>query len=197
MGERSSAYEGASAHIRKLRAAVARKDTPLRRELIDLIESGRHLVIGAAALARYVRPRFTDDVDYAVGLALFRRVRKWFKDHADITPYVDEGEALRCQALGVDVINAAANEVLRFVLKAERGLPSPEGLAACKYAAMTSPTRGRAERLQDAADLAKLVALSDFDTGRLLSFLVGPYEPDRPRVRRLISDLRAGRPIRI
>lgn len=193
----SSAYERISTLIEGLRPEMSEEDTRNRVALIALIESERHLLIGAKALIQYTQPRFTDDTDYAVGMQAFRRVRKWFKDRAGEVTYVDEGEAIRSQSLAVDVLNAAHHPVLLEVLKAETGLPSPEGLAAFKYAAMVSPARGRSDRIQDAADFSKLVLRGDFDVDKLLRFMVGAFEPLREEVRQLIDDLENGRPIQV
>lgn len=176
---------------------MAEKDSPLRRELIELIESGRYLLIGAQALIRYTAPRFTDDIDYLVGPRAFSRIRKWLKDHAEAVSHSDEGEAIRSESLAVDVVNARNNPVRSAVLKAESGVPSPEALAACKYVAMTNPTRGRSARLQDAADFSKLVLREGFDRSRLLSFMVARYEPQRGAVAKLLDDLVSGRPVEL
>ena len=176
---------------------MAEKDTPLRAELIRLIESGRHLLIGAQALIQYTQPRFTADTDYAVGTKLFQRVRKWFRDNADQVAFCDEGEAIRSESLAVDVLNTVHNPVLAEVLKAETGLASREGLAACKYVAMVSPARGRERRLRDVADFAALVLCEGFDSAKLLAYMVGPYAEQRETIERLIRDLEEDRPIQI
>ena len=194
--EESSSYHQVSALIERLRIVMPDEDARLRQELVALIESGRHLLIGAKALMRYTRPRFTEDTDYAVGLQMFRRVRKWFRDHGHCVSYDDVGEEIRSKSLAVDVINAHNNPVLLHVLQSETGLPSAEGLAAYKYVAMTSPTRARAERIQDFADFSKLVLLGDFDAARFLGYMVGSYEEQRSEIEQLIDDIKAGRPVR-
>ena len=172
------------------------KTARLKKDLIALIESGRHLLIGAKALIQYTRPRFTEDTDYAVGRQMFRRVRKWFRDRRETVDCEDAGEMIRSKSLALDIINAHNNPVLLCVLRAESGLPSPEALAACKYAAMTSPTRDRVERIQDFADFSRLVLLDDFDTRKLLGYLAPPYDAQRDEVARLIDDIRSGREVR-
>ncbi|HEY3245179.1 MAG TPA: hypothetical protein VGM03_17700, partial [Phycisphaerae bacterium] len=123
----TSVYARTRRRIKELEAAVIAKDTPLRRELIGLIESGRHLLIGAQAVIHYTQPRFTQDTDYAVDLRGFRRVRKWMKDRKESVSYRDVGEALHCDSLGIDVLNGGVHPVLAAVLRSERGMPSPEG----------------------------------------------------------------------
>lgn len=186
-----------AARIDQLETAMAEKDTPLRRELIALIESDRHLLIGAQALIQYTEPRFTADTDYAVGLRSFQRIRKWFKAHEEQVTYQDEGEAIRSESLAVDVLNAAMNPVLLEVLKAENALASPEALAACKYVAIASPARGRERRLRDAADFAALVLREGFEDGKLLGYMVGPYATEHDTMRALIRDIRDDKPMRI
>lgn len=192
-----SPYRQTRRLIRRLERAVARKDTALGRALTALIESGRYLMIGAQAVIHYTRPRFTDDTDFAVDVRAFRRIRKWLRDHKDVLSWRDTGDALQCDVLGIDVLNATPHPVLAAVLKKERGIPSPEGLAAFKYVAMTSKTRPTPDRIQDAADLARLVLLPAFADAKLLEHLVGSYEELRPEVERYIAAIRAGRPIRI
>lgn len=176
---------------------MAEKDSPLRRELIDLIESERHLLIGAQALIHYTPPRFTDDTDFLVGPRSFSRIRKWLKDHADAVSFEDEGEAIRSETLAVDVVNAKLNPVLAALLKAETGVPSAEGLAACKYVAMTNVSRGRSARLQDAADFSKLVLRDGFDRKKLLGFMVDRYADQHTTIEKLIDDLATGRPVEL
>jgi hypothetical protein len=192
----TSSHHRIAALIARLEAPMPDKTARLRKELIALIESGRHLLIGAQALIQYTRPRYTEDTDYAVGQQMFRRVRKWFRDRRETVDYEDAGEMIRSKSLALDIINAHNNPVLLCVLRAESGLPSPEALAACKYAAMTSPTRDRAERIQDFADFSRLVLLEDFDAQKLLGYLATPYDAQRNEVARLIDDIRSGRPVR-
>lgn len=176
---------------------MAEKDSPLRRELVELIESARHLLIGAQALMQYTPPRFTDDVDYLVGPKSFARIRKWLRAHEPEGAHVDEGEAIRAEGLAVDIVNARHNPVLSAVLKAESGVPSPEALAACKYVAMTNLTRGRSARLQDAADFSKLVLRDAFNRKKLIGYMVDRYEQEHAAIEKLIDDLAAGRPVEL
>ena len=191
----TSSYRVITELIEQLSNPMSEDTANLRQELVDLIESGRHLLIGAKALARFTRPRFTEDTDYAVDLQAYRRVSKWFRERRDRVTYEDLGEAIRCKTLAIDVINAHNNDVLLEVLQHETGLPSAEGLAACKFVAMSSPTRDRADRIQDFADFSRLALLDEFDAQKLLSYMVGPYAEQREETQRLIDDIRAGRPV--
>jgi hypothetical protein len=193
----SSVYARTRRRIAELEAAVTARDTPLRRELIALIESGRHVLIGAQAVIHYTEPRFTQDTDYAVDIRGFRRVRKWLKHHKQEVNYRDVGEALHCDSLGIDILNGGVHPVLAAVLRSERSMPSPEGLAAFKYVSMTSDTRPVPRRLRDAADFSQLVLRPGFDTERLLAFMVPPYDELRGQVEQLIADIKAGKPIQI
>jgi len=158
----------------RLEAAVARKERmPKRQELIHLIESGRHVLIGVKALAHHTQPRFTQDSDYLVGAQTFTRIRKWMK--VEKVEHEDLGMVVRFISLGVDVIDARSNEVLSEILKRGKSPPSAEALAAAKYVSFINPAQGQ-RRLQDVADFAQLVTLPTFDSNELRSFLVGAYQ---------------------
>jgi len=171
-------------------------DEPLRRlrdELIALIESGRHIVIGARATMFYTQPRYTADVDYAVGRREFLRIRKWFKQSG--ADFQDNGEAIECPALRVDVIDASRNAVMKAVLARQSGIPSLEAVAALKYVSAISPSRPYERRQQDAADLAALVLRPGFDDRAFLALLVGPYQDEIERARTALADVKAHRKI--
>jgi len=185
------------ARIAELAAKLEKPlDEPLRRlrdELIALIESGRHIVIGARATMFYTQPRYTADVDYAVGRREFLRVRKWFKQsEAD---FQDNGEAIECPALRVDVIDASRNAVMKAVLARHTGIPSLEAVATLKYVAAISSTRPYERRQQDSADLAVLVLRPGFDDQAFLTLLVGPYQEEIERARTVLADIKAHRRI--
>ncbi|MCB9849796.1 MAG: hypothetical protein H6817_03745 [Phycisphaerales bacterium] len=167
---------------------------PERNELVELIESGKHVLIGAKALAHYTKPRFTEDTDYLVSGQTFVRIRKWAKDHQ--AEHDNLGAALRFPGFALDVLDARSNEVLKEILNHERAIPSPEALAAAKYVSMINIERAQ-RRLQDVSDFAQLVMLEVFDAEKLRTFLVAPYADQWPQVQKLIEDIKAGRPITI
>lgn len=182
-------------YVRSLEAAVAEKEQmPQRQEVMELITSGKHVLIGAKALAYYTEPRFTQDTDYVVAGQTFRRIRKWAKDNE--VAVEDLGLVLRLHTLGLDVIDGRSNAVFKELLEREPPKPSPEALAATKYISFTNQQRGH-RRLQDVADFSQLVTLAKFDEDRLQSYLVGEYAALWPEVAGLIADIRAGRPITI
>jgi hypothetical protein len=187
----SSAYHRIHAVIDGLISASNEKQKMAEHlELVALIESDRHLLVGAKALAAYLKQRFTEDTDYVVGHSSFQRVRKWMKKRS--IPHEDTGEAIRSEKLGIDVIDAANNPVLLEILKRESGLPSPEALAATKYLAIVSGTREPQRVHFDIGDFMGLVGLEGFDVAKLLGFLVDRYEQQRPHVRDLIAKIKAG-----
>jgi hypothetical protein len=163
----------------------------LRDELVALIESGRHIVVGARATMFYTRPRYTADIDYAVGGREFAEIRQWFDDSG--VAYEFNGEAVECSALRVDVIDASRNAAMEAVLAEESGIPSLEAVAALKYVAAISPTRAYERRQQDAADLAALVLRPGFDDDAFLRFFVGPYTAEVDRARTVLGDIKAHR----
>ena len=190
-----SSDRAVSAMVERFRSALAEKERmPQREELVQLIESGKHVLIGAKALAYYTRPRFTQDTDYVVSGQTFARIRKWMSqnnvDHEDL------GLVLRFHSLALDVIDGRSNDVLKEILKREGTVPGLEALATAKYVSMINPQRAE-RRLQDASDFAALVVLKDFDLHKLRTYLVGPYAEQWPEVQKLIDDIKAGRPITI
>jgi hypothetical protein len=177
----------------RLEAAVARKERMLQRQdLINLIESGRHVLIGAKALAHHTQPQFTQESDYLVGGEVFVRIQKWMRNGK--VEHEDLGTAIRCPSFGVDVLDARSNEVLSEILKRGKTPVSAEALAAAKYISFINPARGQ-RRLQDVADFAQLVTLPTFDSNELRTFFVGGYANQWPEIEKLIADIKAGRPI--
>lgn len=193
----TSTYDRVHAVVDHLVAAAAEKAmTPQHRELIGLIESERHVLIEAKALATHMEQRFTQDTDYLVGHRVFQRVRKWLRDRK--IEYQDEGEALLSRQLAIDVVDADHHPILKEVLKHETGIPSREALAATKYAAIVSDTRDQRKRYSDISDIVGLVTLPQFSTETFLSFLVDRFEEQRPKAAELIEKIRRGdRDIRI
>ncbi|HUU84497.1 MAG TPA: hypothetical protein VM243_13435 [Phycisphaerae bacterium] len=163
----------------------------LRDALIALIESGRHIVLGAQATMFYTRPRYTADTDYAVGGEDFVKIRKWFEGSG--VAYEFNGEAIECPGLRVDVIDGSRNAVIEQVLDRESGIPSLEAVAALKYVAAISPTRAYERKQQDAADLAALVLRPGFDERAFLALFVGPYQAEAERAAGVVADIRAHR----
>ncbi len=160
------------------------------RKLVAMIESGRHLLVGAKALATYMEQRFTQDTDYVVEHRLFLKLRKWLREEK--IDHVERGLVVQCEQIGIDIIDASSNAVLKEILKHEAGVPSPEGLAATKYIAIVSGTRGQRKMYQDIADLVGLVGLPGFDMDKFLGYFVGEYEEQRTHVAEAIEKIRRG-----
>lgn len=175
----------------RLVAAAAEKElSPQHRQLVALIESERHLLIGAKALATHMEQRFTQDTDYLVSRRGFERVRKWLTDQQ--IDHRDEGDALLIRALAIDVVDADWHPVLKEVLKHETGIPSSEALAALKYAAIVNKSRDQRKRHSDISDLVGLVTLPKFDVARFLAFLVERCEQQGPQLGELVERIRRG-----
>lgn len=191
----ASSLDEIDAFVGRLRAAVEEKERmPDRQELMELIESGKHVLVGAKALAYYTDPRFTEDSDYIVDGKTFQRIRKWAADKG--IPVEDLGLVLRLRTLAVDVIDARSNAVLKEILKHESAKPSPEALAAAKYVSFVNQTRGR-RRIRDVSDFSDLVVLKDFSLDKMKTYMVAEYESQWPDVVKLVEDIKAGRPITI
>lgn len=187
--------QSSHARIAELTAALERPlDEHSRRlseDLIALVESGRHIVLGAQATMFYTKPRYTADIDYAVGGQDFAKVRRWFEESG--VAYEFNGEAIECPALRVDVIDGSRNAVIEAVLARESGIPCLEAVAALKYVAAISPTRAYERRQQDAADLAALVLRPGFDDQAFLQLMVGPYTAEVERATGVLADIKAHR----
>ena len=60
----TSAYQRIHAIVnRRMAAAREKEQTDEHLRLVELIESDRHLLVGAKALAAHIEQRFTDDTD--------------------------------------------------------------------------------------------------------------------------------------
>ncbi len=186
-------YEQVDAFIERLVMAAAEKENlPERQELEAIIRHGGGLLIGAKALARYVKPRFSEDTDYLVDGRTFQKVRAWFRDHKDRVAYEDGGEAINCETLGIDIVDARNHPVLLEIARRESVIPSPEALAAMKYCAAINPARSR--RDQDAVDFRSLVKLPGFDDAKCLGYFVDRFESLRGEVAAAIDRIRKGDP---
>ena len=186
-------YDDVDAFINRLLMAAAEKERlPERQELESLIRSAGGLLIGAKALAHYVKPRFTEDTDYLVDGKTFRQVRRWFRDRQDRIEYEEGGEAISCENLGIDVIDARNHPVLTEVVRRESVVPCPEALAAIKYCSIVNPLRGRKD--QDAVDFRSLAKLDSFDVQKCLSFFVDRFEALRPEIQEAVDKIRRGEP---
>jgi len=190
---KSTTYEQVDALIeRTLMAAAEKESLPERQELEGIIRQAGGLLIGAKALAHYLKPRFTRDTDYLVDGKTFQKVRAWFRKHKDRITYDDGGEAITCDALAIDVVDARTPPVLLEVARRESVVASPEALAAMKYCSAINPARDR--RDQDAVDFRALVKLAEFDTAKCLSYFVDRFESLRPEVDASIERIKRGAP---
>ena len=188
---KSSSYDRIAELTAALEQPLDDQSQHLQDRLIQLIESGPHIVVGARATMFHTRPRYTADVDYAVGRAEFARIREWL-DEAGLH-YEFNGEAVECKALRVDIIDGSRNAVINAVLEAKSGIPSLEAVAALKYVAATSPTRPYERKQQDAADLTALVLKPGFDDDAFAALFVGPYQAEVDRARAVLADIKAHR----
>lgn len=187
----SVTYDDVDAFLNGLIMAAAQKENqPQRKELEDLIRASGGLLIGAKALAHYLKPRFTEDTDYLVDGKTFQKVRKWFESRQDVIAYNDLKEAICCDALAIDIIDARHHPVLLEVIRRESVVPSPEALAVVKYCAIINPLRAR--RDQDAVDFRSLVMLDGFDTVKCIGFFADQAESLREEVKAAIDRIRHG-----
>jgi hypothetical protein len=188
---RVSTYDRINAMVKQLQAAVSeREQMDEHSKVVGLIESGKHVLAGAKALATYLEPRFTADMDYVVEGRTFEKVRKWLvQEHV---PHEDLGGAIRAQTIGLDIINGDGHPVLKEILKRERGIPSPEALAATKYVSIVSGTRGQQKLYLDISDFVGLVTLSGFGVEKFVGYLVDRFEEQRPHARELIEKIKSG-----
>ena len=187
----TSTYDRVHAIIDPMvQAAEQKTRMDKHRELVALIEADRHLLIGAKAMAVHIEQRFTKDTDYTVDRKRFQQVRKWLTEQG--IEFQDVGPALRCETLGIDLVNASSRPVLKEILRHETGLPSPEALAAAKYVSIVSGTREPRRAIQDASDFVGLVTLGQFQDARFLGYLVNRFEEQRPHAVELLARIRRG-----
>jgi hypothetical protein len=143
-------------------------------ELLELIKSGKYLLIGGQALAAYLEPRFTADYDFLVDSEAVEKIKSWLE--AKTVSYSDIGYGcLRVENYSIDILDAGKNEINSRVLKADSRqfegfeVPAPEGLAALKFLSMMSRP-SQSEQLIDIADFIALVKLPEFSEFTLTSF---------------------------
>lgn len=166
----------------------------LQDELVAMIESDRHIILGARATMFYTKPRYTADTDYAVGPKQYAKILRWL-GQAGVS-FASQGESILCSELRVDIFDATHNAVIQEVLKQQqKGVPSLEAVAALKYVAAISPTRTYERKQQDAADLIALILRPEFDDASFLQHLIGPYADDLGKAEQLLADVKAHRPI--
>ncbi len=187
----TSTYEVIHAIVdRAVFKATEKQMSPQHQQLIAIIESGRHLLIGAKALAAHMEQRFTKDTDYLVGRRVFQRVRKWLIEQG--IEFKDGGEAVLIEPLAIDVLDANNHPVLKEILKKETGIPSIEALAVMKYVAILGMTRSPQKRYQDISDFVGLVSLERFRADAFLAYLVDRYEEQRPQAAEVIEKIKRG-----
>ena len=160
------------------------------REFVALLESDRHLLVGAKALATYVEQRFTKDTDYVVEHKVFLRARKWLKEQN--VEHNDHGQVIQSEEIGIDIIDAGSNPVLKEILRQENGIPTPEALAATKYITIVSGARSQEKLHFDLGDFIKLAKLAGFDVEKFVAYLVDRYEEQQPHARALIDRIQRG-----
>ncbi len=143
-------------------------------ELLELVKSGRYLLIGGQALAAYLEPRYTADYDFLTGSEAVEKIKTWL-DAKGIS-YSDIGYGcLRVDNYSIDILDAGKNEINSRVLKGSSRqfegfeVPVPEGLAALKFLSMMSRP-SQSEQLIDIADFIALVKLPEFSEFTLTSF---------------------------
>ena len=189
--QETSSYQRIQAIVDgRISAANERGKMDEHLKLVAVIEADRHLIVGAKALAAYMKQRFTEDTDYVVGHQTFQKVRRWLRQEK--VPHEDSGETIRVPKLGIDVIDASHNPVLKEILKRDSGIPSPEALAATKYVAVVSGTRGQQKTHFDIGDFIGLVNLDGFEVERFLEYLVDRYEEQRPPAQEVIDQIKRG-----
>lgn len=187
----TSTFDRVHGIIEKLESAALEKlDMEKHREFVALIESDRHVLVGAKALATYVEQRFTKDTDYVVGHTVFLRARKWLKEQN--VEHNDHGQVIQSEEIGIDIIDAGSNPVLQEILRQESGIPTPEALAATKYIAIVSGTRSQRKLHLDISDFIGLVTLENFDVKKFVAYLVDRYEEQRSQARDLIDRIHRG-----
>jgi hypothetical protein len=175
----------------------------------------RFALMGGHAVSYHLRPRVTVDVDFLVGARHLERIVAALGAEGFVAQV--RGEILRAWEAGsepdrdepvVDIVPAHLNrtsaEALRTAEPAQyEGITlrvvSRAALAALKFLAATSPQRAQEDRLQDAADLARLVkrGLSDDEQkeAERIAALTRPEAAEE--LAAFAADVRAGRPVSI
>jgi hypothetical protein len=189
-----------------------REHEPVLDDVLTALASqkARYAVAGAHAFGLYARPRATVDVDFLVdprrleGTARALEVKGYkVSREADVVRvYVASGspqevaDLLRADAHPVWAA-ALVSVVEARLLDRKVKVVTRAALVAMKFFSATSPTRPREERIQDAADLAKLVLApwSARDQAQAMRLAALAYPGAARDFEQLLDDLITGRPI--
>ena len=173
----------------------------------------RYVIVGAHAVNAHTgRPRATRDVDVLTD-APKKAAEALMAEYPELTPH-DTPVVTRLLLGGeeaVDVMKAGQSPLFREVVRTSRvvdldeeagRVPPAEGIMAMKLASMTWGGRSTADRLQDAADLARVLHAADelgedVDLGRLRELGELAFAGGGADVLRHVEDVRAGRMLRL
>jgi Nucleotidyl transferase AbiEii toxin, Type IV TA system len=188
----------------------------IRRAVSALNDLGAEFaLIGGHAVSYHIRPRVTVDVDFLVGIRDLDRVAAALEKQGFRAE--KRGEILRAWEKGADTqssepvldivpayLNQTSHEALRGAVTASYEgtsvrIVSRSGLAALKFLAATSAHRAQEDRLQDAADLARLMkgAWTEQETAEARRLVALTRAGADAELQRFIDDVRAGRPLTI
>jgi hypothetical protein len=187
------------------------------RRVVSALEGlgARFALIGGHAVSYHLRPRVTVDVDFLVGARDLTPIATALESVGFRTE--NRGEILRAweqkadperEEPVVDIVPAHLNRTTAEALKS--AIPvSYEGntlrvvarpaLAALKFLAASSRERAQEDRLQDAADLARLLKSdwTDEETTEAERLVALTRPGGDAELGRFVADVRAGRPVMI
>ena len=183
--------------------------------LIQLLDEAgaRYALVGGHAVSAHTRPRLTVDVDLVVEARKRAAIERaaiahgfQVKGEKDVLRLVDSGHA--ADAPVADLLLADSHPVWAEALRTSvtgvyqgHGLPvaTTPALVAMKFVAATSPDRPQEDRLQDVSDVSRLVKTgwTEADSVEALRIVSLAHSGAAQELDRLISDLRAGRPVTI
>jgi hypothetical protein len=162
-------------------------------------------VVGAQAINVYVEPRATKDVDFVVESRkldqVVERLREVFGDLGED----DIDAAVRLLAIDVDLIRSKQHPLMEEALerstdRAGWTVPPPEVLIVLKFMSAVSPWRRRDRRVQDAADLIRLVdglGTDALDTGLMIDLSRSVYPGAEKEFEALLGKIERGEPIAV
>lgn len=193
----------------RLSVMAGRTITPLDVARVLSSAGVRYVLAGAHAVNAHTgRPRATVDVDVLTDAPAkaCRALAAAFPgltvhDTPVMTRFMDgEVEA-------IDVMKARPAPLFRRVMRLAMDVeiegqtvrvPSAEGVLAMKFASMVSPGRKRADRLQDAADFARVIeAAGKLDEQVIRDLGEALYDGGGTAAMEMVEAVRTGRPLEI
>lgn len=189
-----------------LAEAIIGKDL---HKLFGLLASSgvEFVLVGGHAISPYTgKPRTTKDVD--IVSANPEEIVQLISSSFDEIEVNDVGVAIRIKKDGeefLDIIkpeggnvfyrNALSNSTTATILANQVKIPTLEMMIASKFAAMVSPYRDRADKMQDMTDLMRMVKRNEVDKEKLAELANDVYPGGANEIMQIVQDILDDKPL--